>query len=113
MSDKLQKKLELTIIGKEVEVDKTILENLADPLTHLLRNACDHGIETPAVREASGKDPTGQIIVQARHDGGQIVVEIKDDGNGIDPAIISQKAVEKGVLTTNRLPRYQTVMRLI
>ena len=102
LSDKLQKKIELTIIGKEVEVDKTILENLADPLTHLIRNACDHGIEMPDDREAMGKDASGQVIVQARHDGGQIVVEIRDDGKGIDPAIISSKAVEKGVLTTEQ-----------
>jgi two-component system chemotaxis sensor kinase CheA len=99
LSDKLNKKLNLTMIGKEVEVDKTILENLADPLTHLLRNAGDHGIEMPSEREAAGKDPTGQIQVSARHDGGQIVVEIRDDGKGIDPSKISAKAVEKGVIT--------------
>ncbi len=81
----LGKQVEITVVGREVELDKTILEQLSDPLTHLVRNSVDHGIESPAERVAKGKPPTGQITLTAAHEDGQVRIEIRDDGKGIDP----------------------------
>jgi len=97
------KKIELSISGREVEVDKTILETLSDPLTHLVRNACDHGIEEPGVREAAGKSVTGTVSLRARHEAGTVVVEIRDDGAGIDVEAVSAKAMSLGLVTAERL----------
>ena len=103
LSKKLGKHIDLITTGNDVEVDKTILESLADPLTHLIRNACDHGIEMPDVREAAGKQAHGQVLVAARHEAGQIVIEIKDDGGGINPDKVKDKALEKGLKTPEEL----------
>lgn len=97
LSQKLGKEIELTTTGNETELDKTILEALADPLTHLIRNACDHGVETPQVRQAAGKPALGHIEVAAQHEAGQIVIEIRDDGGGINPDKVGAKAVERGL----------------
>ncbi|MDA3960816.1 MAG: hybrid sensor histidine kinase/response regulator [Planctomycetota bacterium] len=97
LSQKLSKEIELVTTGNEVELDKTILEALADPLTHLIRNACDHGVETPQERIAAGKPALGHIEVAARHEAGQIVIEIHDDGGGINPGKVGAKAVERGL----------------
>ncbi len=97
LAKRLDKKIDLTVSGEEVEVDKTILESLADPLTHIIRNSCDHGLECTAERLTAGKPPVGRITVGARHEGGQIIVSIADDGRGIDPEKIRHKVLEKGL----------------
>lgn len=94
----LGKKVHLVLEGEETEVDKTILESLGDPLVHLIRNACDHGIEDPASRAAKGKAEQGTIVLRAFHQGGSLVIEIRDDGAGMDAARLRAKAVEKGIL---------------
>ncbi|MCF6268245.1 MAG: hybrid sensor histidine kinase/response regulator [Melioribacteraceae bacterium] len=99
----LNKQIEIHISGNEVELDKTILESLADPLTHIIRNSCDHGIESPEVREAAGKTSQGNIWLSAFHEGGQINIQIKDDGKGIDPDVIRIKAFEKNLKTEEEL----------
>lgn len=99
----LGKKINISITGSEVELDKTILESLTDPLTHIIRNSCDHGIELPKERTEAGKPETGTIKLNAYHEGGQINIEIIDDGQGIDTERIKEKAVEKGLKTETEL----------
>ncbi|MCW2607302.1 MAG: Chemotaxis protein histidine kinase [Frankiales bacterium] len=94
--------------GKETELDRTILEATKDPLTHLVRNAVDHAIETPEVRVAAGKPAEGLLLLRAYHEGGQVNIEITDDGKGIDPVVIGAKAVEKGLVTAEQLARMGT-----
>jgi two-component system chemotaxis sensor kinase CheA len=96
LSAKLNKPIEISISGSEVELDKTILESLNDPLLHIIRNCCDHGIESPEQRKKAEKSETGMILVEACHEAGQISIRIKDDGRGIDPEKIRTKVVEKG-----------------
>jgi two-component system, chemotaxis family, sensor kinase CheA len=96
------KKIDLQLVGEDTEIDKSIIEELGDPMIHLIRNSADHGIELPADRVRSGKSEVGTVILRARHEGDSVVVEIEDDGKGIDPAIIRAKAVEKGLLTADR-----------
>jgi two-component system chemotaxis sensor kinase CheA len=103
LSKHLGKQIELTLRGTEVELDKTILESLSDPLTHLIRNCCDHGIELPAERIAAGKSPEGHIELHAHHEGGQIRIELYDDGRGIDAQKVRRKALEKGLKTAEEL----------
>ncbi len=103
MSRDLKKSIDLKIEGQEVELDKTILESINDPLTHLIRNSVDHGIETPTVREQKGKDTTGKIQLRAFHEAGQVNIEISDDGKGLDPEIISNVALTKGLVTENQI----------
>ena len=95
----LGKEIELTVEGKEVELDKTIIEGLGDPLTHLVRNAVDHGIETPDVRRKAGKQPAGQILLRAYHEAGQVNIEITDDGRGLDGDKLASSAIAKGLIT--------------
>jgi two-component system chemotaxis sensor kinase CheA len=85
--------------GEDTELDKSMVEAIKDPLTHLIRNSVDHGIESPDVREAAGKDPEGVITIRAFHQGGLVNIEISDNGGGIDPEIIKGKAVEKGLIS--------------
>ncbi|MBI2421983.1 MAG: chemotaxis protein CheW [Candidatus Hydrogenedentes bacterium] len=99
LARQLGKEIEITIDGSEVEVDKTILESLSDPLTHIIRNCADHALEPPAEREAMGKRREGRIAIHAFHEDGQIKVSISDDGRGIDPEKVSRKAVEKGLIS--------------
>ncbi|MDQ7031377.1 MAG: chemotaxis protein CheW [Desulfonauticus sp.] len=99
----LGKEIELILEGKEVELDKTIIEGLSDPLTHLVRNSADHGIEPPEERIAKGKDPVGKIILKAYHASGQVNIEIKDDGRGMDAEAIARKAIEKGLVTEEQV----------
>jgi two-component system, chemotaxis family, sensor kinase CheA len=89
--------------GRETELDKTILEAIKDPLTHVVRNAVDHGIEDPQVRVAAGKPAEGTLTLRAFHEGGQVNIEISDDGAGIDPARIAVKAIERGLATVEQL----------
>lgn len=97
------KKIILKIEGEETELDKTVIDAISDPLTHIVRNAIDHGIETIEARKNAGKDPAGTLILKAYHEGGQVIVEISDDGVGIDPDNLRKKVVEKGLMTTEQV----------
>lgn len=99
LSKALGKEIRLTVTGEHVELDKTIIESIGDPLTHIIRNSADHGIENPSERLAKGKPAEGHIQLQARHEAGQVVLEIIDDGKGIDPNKIRTKALERGLIT--------------
>lgn len=103
ISRKLDKKIDLVISGKETEVDKSVLELLADPLVHILRNSADHGVEKPEKRAAAGKKETGTIHLSAEHQGSHVRVEIRDDGNGINREKVTKKAIEKGLITAEQL----------
>jgi len=93
------KKIRLEMEGKETELDKTLIEAIKDPLTHIVRNSCDHGIESPEKRLENGKDEEGVLLLRAFHEGGQVNIEIIDDGGGIDPEKIKKIALEKNVIT--------------
>jgi two-component system chemotaxis sensor kinase CheA len=95
----------LVLEGEQTEADKNIVESLADPLIHILRNSLDHGIETPEVRRACGKPETGTIVIRAAQDADRVVIEIVDDGKGIDPAVVKRKAYEKGMIDEATLER--------
>jgi chemosensory pili system protein ChpA (sensor histidine kinase/response regulator) len=95
------KQVSMVVTGGETKIDKTIFEIITDPLMHMIRNAVSHGIETPEERTKAGKEPTGAIILNARHEGNNIVVEIQDDGRGMDPAALRKAAVEKGFLSAS------------
>ncbi|MFM7390737.1 MAG: chemotaxis protein CheA [Vampirovibrionales bacterium] len=99
LANQLGKKITFEMVGQEVELDKSILESLSDPLTHMIRNCCDHGIETPNERQANGKAAAGTIRLYAYHEGGQINLEIKDDGKGIDTQRVGNKAISLGLIT--------------
>lgn len=103
LAKKTEKKVSLDIKGGDTEVDKSVLELLGDPLIHMIRNSCDHGLETPSDRLAAGKTETGTIILAAEHQGGHVRIIIEDDGRGIDRDIIGGKAVEKGLTTPEQL----------
>lgn len=95
------KQVRLVIKGEATEVDKTVIERLGDPLTHMIRNAVDHGLENEADRIAVGKDPEGTVTLSAEHRGGRIVIEVSDDGKGIDRVRVKAKALEKGLISPN------------
>jgi len=95
----LGKSIELVMQGQETELDRQVLELIKDPLTHMIRNAADHGIETPERRRAAGKPGTGRILLQARHEGGAILVEMSDDGRGLPAEAIRAKALSAGLIT--------------
>ncbi len=97
LASELGRQIELRIEGGEVELDKSLLELLSDPMTHLLRNSADHGIEPPGEREAQGKPPTGRITLSATHQGGRVFIRIRDDGRGMDPERVRRKMVERGL----------------
>ncbi|NOY84574.1 MAG: chemotaxis protein CheA [Nitrospirae bacterium] len=97
MKKAFKKELELVMIGEETEIDKGFIEKLSDPLTHLLRNSFDHGIESPEDRKAAGKDPMGTIILEASHQGGNVVIEVRDNGAGLNRERILAKAAEQGM----------------
>ncbi|PZU96545.1 MAG: hypothetical protein DCE90_09540 [Pseudanabaena sp.] len=102
---KTGKQAELEIFGRETLIDKAILESLTDPLTHLVNNAIDHGLEDPATRQASGKSGSGHLIVRAYHQGNQTVISISDDGAGIDPQKVKKSAVAKRVRTQSEVDK--------
>lgn len=102
LSKKLGKQIDLTIVGKDVELDKTIIESINDPLTHLVRNSVDHGIEAPEDRIKKGKDVRGLIVLKAYHAAGQVVIEICDDGKGLDGEMLAETAVKKGLITSDQ-----------
>jgi two-component system chemotaxis sensor kinase CheA len=99
LSVKLSKHVDLELIGKDTELDRSVVDSLGDPLVHLIRNSLDHGLETPEERRAAGKPETGRLEIAARHAGGNVVISVKDDGRGIDPAKVAQKAAERGLIT--------------
>jgi two-component system chemotaxis sensor kinase CheA len=99
------KQVRIEMEGEDTELDKTIIEAIKDPLTHIVRNSVDHGIETPAKRAAAGKPPEGRLLLRAYHEGGQVIIEISDDGAGLDSEKIRRKAVEKGLLTPEQASR--------
>ncbi|WP_313132378.1 chemotaxis protein CheA [Anaerocolumna sp.] len=99
LSKKLDKKMELYISGEETELDRTVIDEIGDPLMHLLRNAADHGLESNKERIAAGKPEVGSIFLEAYQDGNNVVIEVRDDGGGINVEKVKRKAVEKGTLT--------------
>lgn len=113
LSQELGKRIILETHGEDTELDKTVIERLTDPLVHLLRNSIDHGIESPEVRAARGKNPEGRIELSAEHSGGEVLIRIIDDGAGIDPERIRSKAVEKGLIAHDTLISDKDTLMLI
>ena len=103
LAGKLGKKVDLVTQGEATELDKSLVEKITDPLTHLVRNSCDHGIEPPDVRLANGKSETGTITLSASHQGGSIVIEVRDDGRGLSREKILKKAVERGIEVSDQM----------
>ncbi|MBF0582905.1 MAG: chemotaxis protein CheA [Magnetococcales bacterium] len=101
LSTELGKQIELTTAGADTELDKTVIDQLNDPLVHIIRNSIDHGIEKPEVRQAVGKPLVGQIHLSAVHSGTNVLIQIRDDGKGLDPQMLRRKAVEKGILSAD------------
>lgn len=99
LSKTLDKKMELYMTGEETELDRTVVDEIGDPLMHLLRNSADHGLESAEVRAQRGKPPVGSIFLDAYQDGNNVVIEVRDDGNGIDTEAVKEKALERGVIT--------------
>jgi two-component system chemotaxis sensor kinase CheA len=99
------KRVELVMEGETTELDKTLIEAIKDPLTHLVRNAIDHGIELPGQRLAAGKSATGRLLLRAFHEGGQVNIEVTDDGAGLDAERIRDKAIERGIITPDQAER--------
>ncbi|CAN7326474.1 chemotaxis protein CheA [Variovorax sp. LjRoot130] len=104
VSAKLGKQVRLDTYGKETELDKGLIERIVDPLTHLVRNSLDHGIETPEQRLAKGKEATGQLLLSAQHHGGNIVIEVSDDGAGLNREKILAKAQQQGLAVSDAMP---------
>jgi two-component system, chemotaxis family, sensor kinase CheA len=98
VSIKMKKKVNLIVKGQETEMDKNVIDEIADPLVHILRNAIDHGVEIPAIRAEAGKQETGTVKLSARYEGNEILILVEDDGAGIDRDVILAKAEEKGIL---------------
>ena len=105
VSKELGKEINLTIEGEETELDRTVIDEIGDPIMHLLRNSLDHGVESPEKREAKGKSPVGEVGLIARHEGNNVVIMITDDGAGIDADKIRRKAVEKGMISQEEAER--------
>ena len=99
LSKTLNKKMELYMTGEETELDRTVVDEIGDPLMHLLRNSADHGLEDAELREQRGKNPVGSIFLDAYQDGNNVVIEVRDDGNGIDVENVKNKAIERGTIT--------------
>lgn len=104
IASKMGKQIELQTHGRATELDKSLIERIIDPLTHLVRNSLDHGIETPEKRVAAGKDPVGQLVLSAQHNGGNIVIEVSDDGGGLNRDKILKKAIAQGLPVNENSP---------
>ena len=102
LSQSLGRRVRLQVEGQDTELDKSQLEAIKDPLTHAVRNSLDHGIESPADRQAAGKDPEGTLRLRASHEGGHVIIEVSDDGAGIAVEKVRQKAIERGLITADR-----------
>jgi len=107
------KKVNFTTSGEDTELDRTVVEEIGDPLVHMVRNSMDHGLETPADRLARGKSDTGTVHLNAYHQGSNIVIELRDDGRGIDPDKIYRKAVEKGLIAAGAVMTRDEILALI
>lgn len=105
LARQLKKEINLELVGEETDLDKNLVEALADPLVHLVRNAVDHGVETPEEREASGKSRGGKVVLSAEQEGDHILLSISDDGKGMDPNVLRAKAVEKGLMDKDAADR--------
>jgi two-component system chemotaxis sensor kinase CheA len=99
LSRQFGKRVQMETAGDEIELDRTIVEELADPLMHMVRNALDHGIEPPEERQAHGKNPAARLLLRAQHQAGQVVIEISDDGRGLNRERIQSKAIERGLIS--------------
>jgi two-component system, chemotaxis family, sensor kinase CheA len=99
VATRLGKQVELDLVGKDTELDRTVVDAIGDPLVHLIRNALDHGLEAPADRVAAGKPPVGKLTIAARHAGGSIAITVSDDGHGVDPQKVAAVAVARGLIT--------------
>jgi two-component system chemotaxis sensor kinase CheA len=113
LSGELGKEIQLTTAGADTELDKTVIERLADPLVHLLRNSIDHGVEFPEDRAAAGKPKTATIHLAAEHAGGEVLIRILDDGRGIDPDVIREKALERGIIAPDAELSRSDILNLI
>ena len=113
LSQELHKDVEFITEGAETELDKTIIENLSDPLMHIIRNSLDHGIEESAIRLAQGKSSKGKIQLKAFYSGANVIIQISDDGAGIDTEIIREKAIQKGIITAERKLSKKEILDLI
>ncbi len=113
LSAAVDKKIELITVGEETELDKTLIEGLGDPLTHLVRNAVDHGLEGPAERKAAGKPEHGTIKIISRYEGGNVIIEINDDGKGLDRDRILSKARERGLVSESEIPTDDAIYAFI
>jgi two-component system, chemotaxis family, sensor kinase CheA len=113
LSQELGKEIEMVTQGEETELDKTVIERLSDPLVHIIRNCIDHGIESPDVRVAAGKERTGHVSLSAIHSGAHVIIEITDDGKGLDRDAILVKAIEKGLVTPNSDISDKEILHLI
>jgi two-component system, chemotaxis family, sensor kinase CheA len=102
VASQLGKQVELELVGKDTELDRTVVDAIGDPLVHLIRNSLDHGLEPPAQRIAAGKPATGTLTIAAHHAGGSIAITVKDDGRGIDPLRVAAHAVERGLITRDQ-----------
>ncbi|SEJ63085.1 Histidine kinase-, DNA gyrase B-, and HSP90-like ATPase [Propionispira arboris] len=99
LAKELNKEINLTIEGEETELDRTVIDEIGDPLVHLIRNSLDHGVEHPEDRQAKGKPKVGEVGLVARHEGNNVIIMVTDDGKGINPTVIKNKAAEKGLIT--------------
>ncbi len=113
VSRKAGKEIELVVVGKETELDRNVVEAIGDPLIHMIRNACDHGIEPPDVRMKNGKPRQGRIELKASHQSGNIVIEISDDGKGLDSARILKKAIDNGTVAAGQQLSEAEIFKLI
>ncbi|MBK7632392.1 MAG: chemotaxis protein CheA [Ignavibacteriales bacterium] len=115
LSRDAKKQIDIVIKGEETELDKTLIEEINDPLVHLVRNSVDHGIESPETRKANGKNPIGTLTLSAEHEGNNIIITIEDDGKGIDPEVIKAKVVQKGLISADRAKELtrQEILNLI
>jgi len=104
LASRLGKRVNLRTSGEGTELDKGVIERIVDPLVHLVRNSVDHGLETPELREAAGKNPVGTVTLSASHQGGHIVIEIIDDGRGLNRERILAKAAERGLPVNDQMP---------
>lgn len=109
----LHKEVELTVEGADTELDKTVIDQLNDPLVHLIRNSMDHGIETPEARRAAGKPPRGRIHISARHSGAQVLIRVSDDGRGLDAQAVRRRAVEQRLMDAAAQPSEGELYSLI
>ncbi|MGE4426886.1 MAG: Hpt domain-containing protein [Solirubrobacteraceae bacterium] len=102
LASRLEKRVDLQLVGRDTELDRTVVDALGDPLVHLVRNALDHGLEDAAERTACGKEPVGTLTIAARQSSGQVIISVTDDGRGIDPAKVARRAIDRGLLPADQ-----------